>query len=119
MNTPNRIMILDDDTQIVDVLGLVLSTAGYEAILETSGEDIEEKIKKTKPDLLIMDIRLLEYDGLKIAHSLKTNAELSNIPIILISARMGDLTQEQIPWTDVIYESKPFRMQKLLDDITS
>lgn len=113
-----KIMVVDDDEQINEALSLVLKKANYDTILRTSGKNLVQFVKDTCPDAILLDIRLMDEDGLSIAKDLKQDIITKNIPIILISARVGTLTEEQMAGAE-LYLPKPFRMRTLLAALTS
>lgn len=81
-----RILILDDDEEILAILTIILEEAGYEAKALSDGEQIFEEIEMFQPDLVLMDIMLSDLDGRIICRELKSRTETQNLPVILISA---------------------------------
>ena len=81
-----RILIVEDELSIVQLLSLVLAKAGYETHVCQSGRDAISKIKQIRPHLVLLDVMLTGLDGRAIVSILEEDEELSNIPIIVTSA---------------------------------
>ena len=113
-----RILIVDDEVQLVEMVKMRLEAAGYEVISAYDGQDGFDKAKKNKPDLIILDLMLPKMDGYKICGLLKNDARYSKIPIIMFTARVQeedvrlgkDLGAEE-------YVTKPFDPKILLSKI--
>lgn len=113
-----RILIVDDEVQLVEMVKIRLEAAGYGVISAYDGQDGFDKAKKDKPDLIILDLMLPKMDGYKVCGLLKNDARYSKIPIIMFTARaqeedvrLGkDLGAEE-------YVTKPFDPKILLDKI--
>jgi DNA-binding response OmpR family regulator len=80
-----NILIVDDDSEMVELICLILIEEGYNVWTLTSGEMIEKTMDTFKPDLILMDVMLAGLDGRELCKSLKESAETNHIPIILIS----------------------------------
>lgn len=79
-----KILIVDDDPDIVAITGLHLKNAGYEIATAGSKEDCMKAIKAEKPDLLVLDVMMeSEDDGITIAQELKKSGE--KFPIIMMT----------------------------------
>ncbi len=79
-----KILIVDDEKAIVDILDHNLKREGYETVQAYDGEEAIETIKNEKPDLILLDVMLPKMDGLSIC---KTVRQTSNIPIIMVTAK--------------------------------
>lgn len=86
---PNKslVLLVDDVPQNIQVLGNILRNQGYSFALTTSGEETRKLLKKTKPDIILLDIMLPDEDGFSICEHIKSQAELEEIPIIFLSAK--------------------------------
>lgn len=108
-----KILVVDDDHSIVDVMDIILKEAGFEVINTTQGSEAIMLAQKEKPDLILLDILMSGFDGREITKKLKRNGKTKNIPVIIISA--NKFTKEiarQIGADDFIL--KPFEMNDLL-----
>jgi len=81
-----RILAVDDDKDILDVLQFILEDSGYEVDTLSDGHYLFEKIKAQEPDLILLDIMLGNLDGRDLCKEVKTKEETHDIPVILISA---------------------------------
>jgi DNA-binding response OmpR family regulator len=112
----SKILILDDDEGIREVLTLLLTDSGYETDALAGGEHIQEEIKTFQPDLVVMDVMLGAMDGREICRDLKSADATHDLPVILISGthRPGNVGQADGP-NDFL--AKPFDIHVLLDRI--
>jgi two-component system, OmpR family, alkaline phosphatase synthesis response regulator PhoP len=113
-----RILIIEDEKDLVDAVTLRLEANGYEVIASNDGQDGLDKAKKEKPDLIILDLMLPKMDGYKVCALLKFNEKYKTIPIIMFTARAqdSDMKMGQEAGADA-YIIKPFDSQALLDKI--
>lgn len=112
-----KILITDDDKDIVEILTIILTESGYETHGLTKGNRIFEEIKEFEPDLILMDVMLGGMDGLTICKNIKENILYSHLPVILISATpdMEDALAVQGAPND--YLEKPFDIDILLSKV--
>ena len=83
---PQKILIVDDEPNIVIPLQFLMEQNGYLTRVAQSGEEALEMISKEKPDLVLLDIMLPGADGLEICKRLKSNAHSQHIPIIMLTS---------------------------------
>jgi len=108
-----RILIVEDDLDILEIIEIVLLEDDYEIIKSTTGKDVVKLITNYKPNLILMDIRLGELDGRQICRELKAGGLCINIPIILMSAHaVSTDIKNEVCAADFI--SKPFDIDDLL-----
>jgi len=108
-----RILLVEDEQPILDVLGKLLRSQGYEATCESDGEKAQQLLKKEQFDLLVSDIRMKPVDGiqiLRLAHS-----ERPLMPVILITAYASMATAtEALKLGAFDYIQKPIRIEEFL-----
>jgi DNA-binding response OmpR family regulator len=80
-----RILIVDDDDAMVDVLGQRLGRQGFEILVAASGEQGLAIARQRRPDLVVLDLRLPDADGFSICQELADSVETSSIPVIILS----------------------------------
>jgi len=80
-----RILIVDDDDAMVDLLGQRLGRQGFEILVAASGEEGLAIARHRRPDLVVLDLRLPDADGFSICQELADSIETSSIPVIILS----------------------------------
>jgi class 3 adenylate cyclase len=86
MNTPPRILIVDDEPFNVDYLEQELEDAEYETVSAYNGEEALQKVREHLPDLILLDIMMPIMDGFTVLDTLKKDSTTRDIPVIIISA---------------------------------
>src|SRR3954467_2042232 len=81
-----RILVVDDDKDILEVIKYILEDSGYEVDTLSDGHFLFDKIKEYRPDLILLDVMLGNMDGRELCKDVKLTDETHNIPVILISA---------------------------------
>ncbi len=80
------ILVVDDDPDLVETVGLMLETKGCEVGRAYDGIEGEESIKERRPDLVVLDIMMPRKDGYVLCSELKADEKTRNIPVILLTA---------------------------------
>ena len=119
-----KIMIIDDDIDLVEAMRITLETDNYEVIDAQEGQKGLEILKKEKPDLLILDVMMGTLDeGFHIAYQIRNDDEIKDIPILMVTAvgaQTGfefDMQRDEdfLPVNEFI--EKPVNPQLLLDTV--
>lgn len=109
----SKILVIDDDVDILSVMEILLSMKGFDVEVTAKGENTFSKIDTFQPDLILLDVLISGYDGRVICKELKANAETKHIPVIMFSAHPGAAaTISDYGANDFI--SKPFDVNNLL-----
>jgi two-component system alkaline phosphatase synthesis response regulator PhoP len=85
-----RILVVDDDREVVRLMRAYLEQAGYEALLAYDGETAVHILRCERPDLLLLDLMLPGRDGLSITRFVRSDPVLAAMPIIMLTARIED-----------------------------
>ena len=111
-----RILLIDDDVDVRDVIILLLEGAGYSVTSLGAAPDIISLVEETKPDVILLDVIIGNVDGRELCRQLKNNPLTSQIPIIMISA-ISDLYNaiSDACANDII--SKPFDSSTLINRV--
>lgn len=114
---PSRVvLVVDDELDLVDSLRLDLEFHGYKVLTASDGLSALEIARSSVPDLILLDLILPGIDGYEVLKSLKSDARLRRIPVLVISARSDPQGVAQtLDWGDAAcYYAKPLRMDVLL-----
>jgi len=93
MNDAFKILLVDDEEDILNFLSYNLKKEGYEVYTALNGHDGISIAKKTKPDLIVLDVMMPEMDGIETCRIIRENEELKGVFIVFLSARSEDYTQ--------------------------
>jgi two-component system response regulator VicR len=107
-----RILVVDDETAVTDLIGYNLEKAHYQVLTAHDGETALELARESKPDLIILDLMLPKVDGLDVCRELR---KTSQVPIIMVTARGEESDRViglELGADD--YLTKPFSMRELL-----
>uniref|UniRef100_A0A832I3N7 Response regulator n=1 Tax=Eiseniibacteriota bacterium TaxID=2212470 RepID=A0A832I3N7_UNCEI len=85
-----RILIVDDEADLVAVLRIGLEVEGFEVIDAADGEDGLRRAREDRPDLVVLDLMLPKLDGYKVCRALKFDERYRQLPIFILSARSGE-----------------------------
>lgn len=114
----SKILVVDDDVDILSVMEILLSMKGFEVQVTSKGENTFPKIESFKPDLILLDVLISGYDGRVICKQLKSNKETSHIPVIMFSAHPGAAaTIADYGANDFI--AKPFDVNNLMKKVNA
>lgn len=113
-----RILIADDEEDVVSALQFTLEKEGYECLTAYDGKEALDKAKKDHPDLIVLDIMMPKMNGYEVSRFLKFDVRFKQIPIIMLTARTQAKDKEigQETGADV-YITKPFEMDALVSTV--
>ena len=115
-----KILIVDDEADIIEILQFVLEAQGYECITAMDGEEGLRLAKELLSDLIILDVMMPKINGYKISRLLKYDAKYKNIPILMITARSQEEDKNIGEETGVDeYITKPFQVDYVLQKVKS
>jgi two-component system phosphate regulon response regulator PhoB len=123
MSAKTKILVVDDEPDLLELLETNLRAAGYEVLVAADGREALEKARHAQPQLIVLDVMLPEMDGLEVCKSLRRDPATDAIPILMLTARAGEVDRVlglELGADD--YVTKPFsvrelvlRVRKLLD----
>lgn len=114
----SKILVVDDDVDILSVMEILLSMKGFEVQVTSKGENTFPKIESFKPDLILLDVLISGHDGRVICKQLKSNESTRHIPVIMFSAHPGAAaTIADYGANDFI--AKPFDVKNLMQKVNA
>lgn len=113
-----RILVVEDEAEMVEAIRIRLEQANYEVLVAGDGVEALEKARKEKPDLIILDIMIPKVDGYAVCSLLKRDVKSNTIPIIMLTAKAqeSDRMVGLIAGADA-YIAKPYHHEILLAKI--
>jgi CheY-like chemotaxis protein len=109
-----KILVIDDEPDVVTYLKTLLQKNGYEVLVATDGEEALKVSETDAPDLITLDIMMPKETGVRFYRKLKKEEHLKNIPIIVISGMAG--RHLAVPKPEAIFE-KPVDREQLIETI--
>ncbi|MBL8161175.1 MAG: response regulator [Anaerolineae bacterium] len=113
-----HILVAEDERDIRELINFTLTFAGHQVTQASNGAEAVELAPKVKPDLIMMDVRMPRMTGYEACRQMKLNPEISNIPVVFLSAKGQDEeVQTGIEAGAVAYILKPFAPDELTRQI--
>jgi two-component system response regulator VicR len=119
MAEKKRILVIEDEAEMIDLTRIVLEREGYEVIGAVGGSRGLELIKSEKPDLILLDLMMPDIGGWEVYRQMKADEELANIPVVVVTAKAQSIDKVlglQVAKVDD-YITKPFGPKELLSSI--
>jgi DNA-binding response OmpR family regulator len=117
---PKRILVVDDNADIRNLISLILTNESYQVLALDSGAALLKEIALFKPDLLLLDIMMPYMSGFEVLQLVRAlpDAHLSSIPIVMITAKSLDADVERsMTLGATSYIVKPFRAEELKEKV--
>lgn len=118
MNT--KVLVIDDEMHIVELLKFNLEVSNYEVSYSYDGFDGFIKAKEVKPDLILLDWMLPNISGIDVLRKIRSDKDLKNIPVIMLTAK--NMENDKVEGLEVgadDYITKPFSIKELLARVSS
>lgn len=111
-----RILVIDDEAEITEIIETFLKDAGYQVLVENSSVMGIERAKSFKPDLILLDIMMPFMDGYEVCDELKKSKETENIPVVFLTGKdaRSDEGRSFRAGGDMFIK-KPFNCDRLLE----
>lgn len=118
-----RIIVVDDDKEIREIITFTLNHYGFEVVNASNGQQLHHQLKRQLPDLIILDVMMPGEDGYQICSGLRSNPETQHIPVMIITAHVEDIyARISVDLGAAQHMTKPFhplelaeRVKKLLE----
>ncbi|HLE28679.1 MAG TPA: response regulator [Anaerolineales bacterium] len=119
MSTSKRVVCIEDEPEMIDLVKLILSRKGYQVIGAMGGREGLEAIAREKPDIVLLDLMMPDMDGWEVYQKMKANDGTKSIPVIVVTAKAQSIDKVlglHIAKVDD-YITKPFGPQELLESV--
>ena len=105
-----KIMVVDDEESLRELVNAIFTSEGYEVIMASSGQDCLEKLKNERPDLVLMDMMMPGMSGRETTEKIRENANTKSLKVVFLTvARFSETGKETLDKLDVAdYITKPF-----------
>jgi len=119
MPQQNRVVCIEDEPGVVELIRLILERRGLELIGAETGAEGLQVIRDTNPALVLLDLMLPGMDGWEVYRRMKADVRMRNIPVIIVTAKaegIDEVLAKQVARVDD-YIKKPFSLQELLQSV--
>ena len=114
----NRILVVEDDPDIADLIRRYLQRGGFEVEIHASGRDALAAVGSSPPDLILLDMRMPRMTGLEACRALKAQPGTASIPVVFLSGRgLDDEVQSGLDAGALAFIVKPFAPDELVSEI--
>ena len=113
-----RVLVVDDEPDIVDIVTCLLEGEGYETLVARDGIEAVEVAEAERPDLVLLDVMMPEMNGYQVCRLLKAKPEFRDIPVVMLTAKAQQ--SDQFWGLDsgaTAYLTKPFDNKELPDTV--
>jgi CheY-like chemotaxis protein len=115
---PSKVLVVDDDPEIVTFLSTLLELEGIESSVATSAAAALEQLQQGRPDLVLLDIAMPDRDGIDLCKELKSDPRTAEVPVFVVSARPGkDVVERALAAGAEEFIRKPFENAELISRI--
>jgi len=113
------IVVINDSPDLLELARLLFEDEGYDVKVAQVGTGAYDLIRQTRPDLVILDVRLPDISGWAILQALRLDANTASIPVLMCSAAVGEMheLEGQLTGDGVDWLIKPFSIDTLLDKV--
>jgi len=115
-----RVLVVDDEPDLVRILEFGLKAAGYEVMVAADGQEGLKKARELRPDIILLDLMLPKLDGYKVCRLLKFDERYKHIPIMILSARTQEGDQNLAHEMGANhFVTKPYDFQEILGHVAA
>ena len=109
-----RVLIADDEPEVVDLVRMVLDMAGHSVSSARDGAETLAAIRAEQPDLILLDVRMPKLTGLQVLQQLRADPNTAPIPVIMLSVvTTYPEVREALQWGAIAYLAKPFKLKEM------
>ena len=113
-----RVLVVDDEPSIAKILRKQLEVAGFEVAVAVDGAEGLVKVREFRPELIVLDVMLPKLSGHQVCATLKQDAELKVIPVLMLTAKAQRKDQDEGLQSGAdAFLTKPFQLEELLGQV--
>jgi DNA-binding response OmpR family regulator len=119
MDNPHRLLYIEDEQEMIDLVRLILSRRGFEVLGAIGGREGLDTVRREHPELVLLDLMMPDMDGWDVYQQMKADERTKDIPVIVVTAKAQNIDKVlglHIAKVDD-YISKPFSPQELVDSV--
>jgi len=119
MPDKRRVLCIEDEPEMIDLIRLILERKGFEVMGAVGGQEGLDTVRREKPDLVLLDLMMPDVDGWEVYRQMKADDELKSIPVVVVTAKAQSIDKVlglHIAKVDD-YVTKPFGPTDLLDSV--
>ena len=115
---PNRVVVVDDDKEVQEIVTFALSRSGFEVVVASNGQQLQDILATTTPDLIILDVMMPGLDGYQIFGNLRKNAATRQVPVIIMTAHAEHIYERiSLDLGASVHITKPFHPLELVGKV--
>lgn len=118
---PKTVLVVDDEPDIRRMLEIALKTQGYTVLLAQDGQEGLDTLKRSRPDLAILDVKMPRMNGFELLVEMRKAETLKDIPVIMLTSLTAGGSKSDEVWRNSLeisdFLSKPFDTHQLLDRV--
>lgn len=122
-NMSRTIVVVDDEPDICSMLRIALKGAGYDVLTASDGEAGKALIEKTKPDLVLLDVKMPKMNGYEVMLAMQKDPKLANIPVVIMTSLTEKSSKGDEEWRKSLgvadFLSKPFDANEMLKHVSA
>ena len=113
-----RVLVVDDEPNIVMSLEFLMRRAGFEVTVARNGQEALDKLEGVPPDLLLLDVMMPEFDGYEVCERIRARSDWRGTKIVMLTARGREVERERgLSLGADAYVTKPFSTRDLVDQV--
>lgn len=119
IDEPKRVVCIEDEPEMIDLVRLILGRKGFTVIGANGGIEGLETVRRETPDLVLLDLMMPDMDGWEVYQQMKADGDLKDIPVVVVTAKAQSIDKVlglHIAKVDD-YITKPFGPQELLESV--
>ncbi len=118
MSEPRKVLIVDDEPNIVTALEFLLRRSGYDVRLATNGAEALQQVDAYRPDVVLLDVMMPVKSGYEVCQRMRERPDLANVRIVMLSAKGSEAeVNKGLSLGADLYITKPFSTQELVATI--